>query len=178
MRGAGRVTLSIPAYPGQVAKWTGEWLSTSLRGAEDNDTELPRWRGERFGLPESGVDSVATGGSRVLALVIDLVLASLLTSLFFRPNFQDPALMQSYNLWSVCVWAVITIVPVSFFSFTAGMAVVGIRVARLDGATMVGAWRALVRAALTFLIIPAAIRNGDGRSWLDRLTNTVVVRMR
>lgn len=86
--------------------------------------------------------------------------------------------MQSYNLWSVCVWAVITIVPVSFFSFTAGMAVVGIRVARLDGATMVGVSRALVRAALTFLIIPAAIRNVDGRSWLDRLTGTVVVRMR
>ncbi|WP_084143777.1 RDD family protein [Amycolatopsis taiwanensis] len=160
-----------------MARWTGDWLST-LQGAGTDDTELPRWRGERFGLPESGIGSVATGGSRAVALIIDLVLASLLTSLFFRPNFQDSALMQSYNLWSVCVWAVITIVPVSFFSFTPGMAVMGIRVARLDGATMVGVWRALVRAALTFLIIPAAVRNVDGRSWLDRLTVTVVVRMR
>jgi hypothetical protein len=35
-----------------------------------------------------------------------------------------------------------------------------------------------VRAVLTFLIIPAAVRNIDGRSWLDRLTATVVVRLR
>jgi len=31
---------------------------------------------------------------------------------------------------------------------------------------------------LVFVIIPAAVRNADGRSWLDRLTGTVVIRMR
>ncbi|SFH56296.1 RDD family protein [Amycolatopsis regifaucium] len=86
--------------------------------------------------------------------------------------------MQMFNLWSVGVWAAITIIPVTFFGFTPGMAAVGTRVARLDGAQMVGVWRAVVRAALTFVIIPAAIRNIDGRSWLDRLTGTVVIRMR
>lgn len=131
-----------------------------------------------MGLPETGPDSVARGGSRLLALVLDLVLASLLTSLFIRPVFEDPAVMQNYNLWSVAVWAVITVVPVTFFGFTPGMAVTGIRVARLDGKSMVGPMRALVRAALTFVIIPAAVRNVDGRSWLDRLTGTVVVRLR
>jgi uncharacterized RDD family membrane protein YckC len=141
-------------------------------------SQSPRWPGERFGLLKGGVGSVAAGGSRFLAFVIDLVLASLLTSLFLRPNFQDPVVMNSYNLWAVCVWALITIVPVALFSFTPGMAVTGVRVARLDGATMVGVWRALVRTGLTFLIIPAAVRNLDGRSWLDRLTGTVVVRMR
>lgn len=131
-----------------------------------------------MGLPETGPRSVAGGGSRLLALVLDLVLASLLTSLFMRPVFEDPAIMQDYNLWSVAIWAVITVVPVTFFGFTPGMAVTGIHVARLDGKSMVGPVRALVRAALTFVIIPAAVRNIDGRSWLDRLTGTVVVRMR
>lgn len=176
--GAMRATLWASAYPGRVARWTGEWLSSSLPGAGADNTESPRWRGERLGLPESGVGSVATGGARALAFMIDLVLASLLTSLLLRPNFQDPVLMESYNLWAIGVWAVITVIPVSFFTFTPGMAVTGIRVARLDGATMVGLWRALVRALLTFLIIPAIVRNVDGRSWLDRLTRTVVVRMR
>ncbi len=86
--------------------------------------------------------------------------------------------MQTFNLWSVGVWAVITVIPATFFGFTPGMAAVGIRVARLDGGQMVGAWRAVVRAALTFVILPAAFRNIDGRSWLDRLTGTVVIRMR
>ncbi|GHF17368.1 RDD family protein [Amycolatopsis deserti] len=149
-------------------------MSAPRPGAE----EPPRWRGERLGLPEQGVGAVAGGGTRLLGLVVDLVAASLLTSLFVRPDLQDTAAMQSYNLWSIAVWAVITIIPVSFFGFTLGMFVTGIRVARLDGAQMVGVPRAIVRAALTFVIIPAAIRNADGRSWLDRLTGTVVIRMR
>lgn len=121
---------------------------------------------------------MAGGGARLLGLIIDLVLASLVTTLFVKPDLQDPAVMQTFNLWSVGVWAVITIVSAGFFGFTPGMGAVGIRVGRLDGAQMVGLWRAVVRTALTFVIIPAAIRNIDGRSWLDRLTGTVVVRMR
>ncbi|NKQ59320.1 RDD family protein [Amycolatopsis sp. K13G38] len=129
-------------------------------------------------MPEGGVGSVARGGSRLLGFLIDLVFASLVTSLFFRPNLQDTALMQTYNLWSAAVWAVLTVLPVAFFGYTPGMAVLGIRVARLDGATMTGLWRALVRAALTVVILPAVIRNADGRSWLDRITETVVIRFR
>jgi uncharacterized RDD family membrane protein YckC len=142
------------------------------------DDNAPKWRGEHLRLPETGVGSVARGGSRLLALLLDLVLASLVTTLFVHPEFQNPAVMQTFNLWSIVVWAVLTAVPVAFFGFTPAMAAVGIRVARLDGATMVGPWRALVRAALTAVLIPAAIRNVDGRSWLDRLTSTVVIRMR
>lgn len=122
--------------------------------------------------------SVARGGSRLLAFLVDLVLASLLTSLFVRPQFGDQSVMQTYNLLSIAVWAVITIVPVTFSGFTPGMAVTGIRVARLDGGALVGPLRAFVRTALTVVIIPAAVRNNDGRSWLDRLTGTVVIRMR
>ena len=121
---------------------------------------------------------MAGGGARLVALLIDLVLASLVTSLFLRPNLQDTALMQTYNLWSGAVWAVITVIPVAVVGFTPGMAVMGVRVARLDGATMVNLWRAIVRGALTCLILPAVIRNADGRSWLDRATGTVVVRFR
>lgn len=86
--------------------------------------------------------------------------------------------MQNFNLWSGGVWAIISVVSAGFFGFTPGMGVAGIRVARLDGAALVGPPRALVRAVLTFVIIPAAVRNADGRSWLDRLTGTVVIRMR
>lgn len=167
-----------PAYPGWVARWTGEWLPGAGDGTTAGGEGTQRWRGERLGLPQSGVGSVAGGGARLLGLIIDLVLASLVTTLFVTPSLQDPAVMQTFNLWSVGVWAAITAIPAAFFGFTPGMAAVGIRVARLDGAQMVGVWRAVVRAALTFVIIPAAIRNIDGRSWLDRLTGTVVIRMR
>ncbi|WP_290053394.1 RDD family protein [Amycolatopsis solani] len=129
-------------------------------------------------MPESGVGSAATGGARLLGLIVDLVVAALVTAIFLHPSLQDSAAMQAFNLWSGGVWAIISVVSAGFFGFTPGMGVVGIRVARLDGAALLGPPRALVRAVLTFFIIPAAVRNADGRSWLDRLTGTVVVRLR
>ena len=164
-----------PAYPGWVARWTGEWLPGTGESRQDADQ---RWPGEKFGLPESGVGSAASGGARLLGLIVDLVIAALVTAIFLHPSLQDPAAMQNFNLWSGGVWAVISVLSAGFFGFTPGMGIVGIRVARLDGAALVGPLRALVRAALTFVIIPAAVRNADGRSWLDRLTGTVVIKMR
>ncbi len=121
---------------------------------------------------------MAGGGIRLVALLVDLVLGALITALFVPYDLQNVAAMQTFNLWAGAAWALITVVPVTFFGITPGMAVVGIRVARLDGATMVGAWRALVRMALTVLLLPPLVRNADGRSWLDRATGTVVIRMR
>jgi uncharacterized RDD family membrane protein YckC len=161
-----------------VARWTGEWLPGTGDGGQSTDQDSARWPGEKFGLPESGVGSAATGGARLLGLVVDLVIAALVTAIFLHPSLQDPVAMQNFNLWSGGVWAVISVLSAGFFGFTPGMGVVGIRVARLDGAALVGPVRALVRAVLTFFLIPAAVRNADGRSWLDRLTGTVVVRLR
>ncbi|MFR9729139.1 RDD family protein [Saccharopolyspora sp. MS10] len=127
-----------------------------------------RWRGERLGLPESGQGSVATGGRRLLGFLVDIVLAALVAALFTAPELPGN--------WSLLSWFLITVVPVAFFGFTPGMLLTGIWVARADGAGAVGVWRAVVRCALTGLLVPAVIRNGDGRSWLDRLTGTVVVR--
>ncbi|ASR34406.1 hypothetical protein BAY61_04690 [Prauserella marina] len=161
-----------------MARWTGEWLSSLSAGGYAGDQEPPRWPGEHLGLPQDGIGAVAGSGRRFVALLADLIVASLLTSIFIRPDYENLARMQEYNLWSLAVWAFITIVPAAIAGFTPGMAMFGLRVARLDGAKLVGAWRAVVRTILTFLIIPAAVRNADNRGWHDRLTNTVVVQMR
>ncbi|WP_433871967.1 hypothetical protein [Saccharopolyspora sp. CA-218241] len=48
-------------------------------------------------------------------------------------------------------------------------------VARVDGRSMVGPVRAVLRCALTLVIIPAVVWNFDGRSWHDRWTGTIVL---
>lgn len=136
--------------------------------AAREDDDLPRWRGERLGLPESGTGAVAPPSRRALAFLIDIVMAALITWSFTAP---DPP-----RSWSLLVWALITIVPVSIFGFTPGMAATRIWVARVDGTMLVGVPRAVLRCLLTSLLVPAVLWNLDGRSWHDRLSQTVVLR--
>lgn len=142
------------------------------------EVERQQWPGERLGLPESGPGSAASRGARLVALILDLVLASLVTSLFVRYDLNSPETMATFQWWAVLVWFAISVVSVSFFGFTAGKALLGMRVVRLDGSAMVGPVRGLPRSVLTALLLPAAICDSDGRGLHDKLCATVVVRTR
>ncbi|HEV7647730.1 MAG TPA: RDD family protein [Actinophytocola sp.] len=156
-----------------MSRWTGSWLSGPGAAATPQD-----WPGERLGLPRSGPGSIASRGARLGALLVDLVIAALVTSLFVRVDVANPDVMRTFNYWSLLVWFLITVGAVSFFGFTAGMAALGIRVARLDGATMVGPLRTIPRTALTAILIPAVVWDADTRGMHDKAVGTVVVRTR
>ena len=158
-----------------MSRVTGSWLSGGIGETGDEPQE---WPGERLGLPQAGPGSVAPRGVRLLALLIDLVLMSLVTSLFVEFDVNRPEVMQQFNYTSVVVWFVITSVMITLFGFTAGKALLGLRVVRLDGEPMVGPVRAVPRTLLTALLLPAAIADADSRGLHDRVTGTVVVRTR
>lgn len=159
-----------------MARWTETWLSGI--GSTGVETEQGRWPGEKLGLPAEGVGSAAGGGQRLAAFLLDLLAAAMITTLFVRPEFDSVDAMQQYNWSSVGMWAVLTVPSAAFLSMTPGMALLGIRVGRLDGAAVVGLPRALVRCVLSALLVPPAVRNADGRGLHDRATGTVVVRLR
>lgn len=128
-----------------------------------------QWPGRRFGAPEKGAGSVADGGRRVGAFLIDILLSAGIAW-----AFTAPAAPQN---WSLVPWGVMTVVGVALFGQTPGHAIVGIRVATFGApgkGKFVGLW-AIPRAVLVTLIVPAAIRDSDGRSLHDRLCHTVVV---
>ncbi len=154
---------------------TGSWLSGGIGETGDEQQE---WPGQRLGLPKDGPGSVATRGARLLALLVDLVLMALVTSLFVEVDVNRPDVMQRFNYLSVLVWFGITARMISLFGFTAGKALFGLRVVRLDGRPMVGPLRAVPRTVLTALLLPAAIGDADGRGLHDKATGTVVVRTR
>jgi hypothetical protein len=161
-------------YSGGVTRWTGSWLSgpsAALEpGADAGDKQPQRYRGERLGLPEEGPGSVSSTGSRALALLIDAVLSGLVAGLFTAPELP--------RNWSLLAWFLITVTAVSFFGFTPGMRMLGIRVARLGDTPMVGPLRAIPRTLLVAVLLPAVIWDADGRGVHDKLVGTVVVRTR
>lgn len=165
-----------------MRNWIGSWLAGSGPAPASDVTPesdpIQRYRGERLGLPPSGPGSVASLGRRFGAFVLDCLIASLITSMFVHPDFMRTDSMQTLNYWAVLTWLLITVVSTAFFGFTPGMAACGIRVARLDGATMVGPLRALVRAVLVAILIPAVVWDVDHRGLHDRAVGTIVLNMR
>lgn len=154
------------------------WLAGTTPQTSASANAVQDYPGQRLGLPEKGAGSVASMGKRFIAFVIDCLVAALITSFFVHPHLTDPASMQAQNYWSLLVWALIAVVGTSFFGITVGMAMLRIRVIRIDNTAMVGPLRALPRAVLVALIVPAVIWNSDYRGLHDRLAGTIVVNVR
>jgi uncharacterized RDD family membrane protein YckC len=152
-----------------MARWIESWLPGATSG-----TDGP-YPGERLGLPAAGVNSVAGLGRRLGALAIDWLLAYGIAALLTGPGaLGDPNL----GWYVLGIWYLLTAVPVAVFGASAGMVALGIRVASLDSAAVVGVPRALLRTAMVALVLPPLARDEDGRGWHDRATRTVVVRTR
>jgi len=137
----------------------GSWLSGTL-GAGDTAT----YPGERFGLPKEGRGSVATIGRRLLALLVDWLLCSLIALAIFHSRW-----------WTLAIFAAETYLLTALTGFTVGKRLLGIRVARMDGRPVGFVW-ALVRTALLLTVVPALITDRDLRGLHDRAANTIVIR--
>jgi uncharacterized RDD family membrane protein YckC len=135
-----------------------------VRDAEPPSQE--RRRGASLGLPAEGPGSLAPFGARVRAYLVDAISAGLLTILLFGPG---------RGFVTLAVFAVITVVSLTLFGQTAGMRLVGLRLAHPRQGERLAWWRAVVRTALLCALVPALVVDADGRGLHDRLTDTAVV---
>ncbi len=139
----------------------------------DRDASPPsqqRVRGASLGLPEAGPGSLASFGTRVLAYLVDAVIAALVAALFTAPDLP--------RTWSLLSFGLIYVVTLVAFGQTPGMRMLGLRLAHPAEGQRLALWRAVVRTALLVLLIPALVVDADGRGLHDRLTDTAVVRER
>lgn len=111
-------------------------------------------------------------GRRLAALTIDWLLGYGVAALFVGPTVSS----QPFTVLGV--WFLLTVVPVAILGSSAGMTALGIRVALIGQAAVVGVPRAVLRTALIALVVPPLIRDSDGRGWHDRAARTIVVRTR
>jgi uncharacterized RDD family membrane protein YckC len=125
------------------------------------------WPGKRLGLPEAGRRSVGRLGRRLLAILIDWGLASLIVYLFFRP---DPVALKVLALF-----AVLQVLFLLVLNGSLGHLIMGLRVVPVVPGYL-GIWRPFVRTILLCLFIPAVIYDKDQRGVHDRWAGTILVR--
>ena len=138
-------------------------------------TDVYRYPGNRLGLPEDGPGSVAGWGRRLVAIFLDWVIASLVASAVLqRPLFSGSNELSGLQL---VMFVLMTALLVGLLGYTIGHRILDLQVISLDGRP-VGLPRALLRAVLVGLLIPAVIFDRDRRGLHDRAAGTIVVRRR
>ncbi len=131
--------------------------------------------GRPFGLPVEGPGSVAGWGRRVAALFVDWFASLAIAGLLSEPLGWDTA--RGRSLGPILVLFVVTSLLVGLLGTSLGHRLLGVRVARLDGRTVVGIPRAMLRSLLLCLVIPAVIYDKDRRGLHDLAAGTIVVRI-
>jgi uncharacterized RDD family membrane protein YckC len=133
----------------------------------------PGYPGETLGLQQSGPGSLASMGRRLVALLIDWLIAGGLAVLVVGPG---AILNQATSTLQFVVWLVLGVISVRLFGFTPGQLALGLQVAAVNGRLPVGIGRLLARGLLIFLVVPPLFTDSDGRGLQDRVTGTAVVR--
>ncbi|WP_298228361.1 RDD family protein [Gryllotalpicola sp.] len=130
--------------------------------------------GERLGLPETGRGSVARLGRRILALLVDGVIADLVTlAVFGGAAWGDP---NGPTQWApLVVFTVLQILGILTIGGSIGHRLLGLRVAALPG-TPPRWWRPVVRSLLLAVVVPALVWDSDQRGFHDKVAGTVLIR--
>ncbi|MGQ0623513.1 MAG: RDD family protein [Sporichthyaceae bacterium] len=147
----------------------GSWLSGPRSLAEATGAQVPP-PGKRLGLPEQGPNSVAGLSRRLAATFLDWMIAQLIAALFMPGSSAGE---RSFAV--LLAFVVINVALVTTVGAGCGGRLLGLRVARLDGANpSLGA--VLIRTLGIALVIPPLFNDRDYRGLHDRAARTVVVR--
>ena len=134
------------------------------------------WPGKRLGLPERGPRSIARPGRRFAAIILDWIIATTISVVFFTPGETILDRLGASNATATLVaFAILQVAFIATAGGSLGHLVFGMRVVPLTP-TWVGVLRPLGRTALLCLFIPAVIWDRDQRGMHDRLAGTVLVR--
>jgi uncharacterized RDD family membrane protein YckC len=124
--------------------------------------------------PEPGPGTVAGFGQRVLAFLIDGLLADVI-AIIVNGGYHRGA-RQSLSV--AVAFLLIELVFVSVAGQTPGMRVVGIAVLRYDTRGRPAVRWVAVRTLLLATVLPALFTDGSGRAMHDRAAGTVTARTR
>lgn len=147
------------------------WLQGPKQTLEDQGYDFG-YKGERLGLPPGGPGSVAPMGRRLLALIVDWLASVLIAQLLFARDGRVAP-------WAtMAIFAVMTIVLVTFGGSSFGQRIFGVRIVAVPGSGMLPFYRVVIRTVLLCLVVPPVIWDRDQRGLHDKAARSVAVRFR
>jgi uncharacterized RDD family membrane protein YckC len=141
--------------------------------------DTPDYPGKQFGLPMTGPMSVAPMGRRLIALIVDWLLCTLIVSsltghVLFGSAQDHNYFAAQYGTLGLFALEVYLLTAIS--GLTVGKRLLRIRAIRTDGSNPGFGWAAL-RTVLLLFVIPACLTDRDQRGLHDRAADTIVVRL-
>ncbi len=135
------------------------------------ETNDARYAGSSLGLPAAGPGSLAPLGRRLVAVIVDWVIAQLVaTSVLGARVTQGGA-----SSWVVlAVFFVLTAGALMAVGATFGHWLLGLQLRQVRPGRFPR--QVLARTVLLCLFVPAVLSGGDGRGFHDRWAGTVLVR--
>jgi uncharacterized RDD family membrane protein YckC len=128
--------------------------------------------GQRLGLPAEGHGSLATWRARIFALVIDWAACMGLAVLLFGPGVMTGS---GWRAWMILATFFVQSTLLSWLAGgSLGQLICRLAVVRLDRKPL-GIARAVLRAALISLALPAVVIGADRRNLADLTVATVVI---
>ena len=122
-----------------------------------------------YGVIDLTTVPMASFGRRLGALVIDWALCTVVAGLFVDDLRANP--------WpQLGVFVLVNAFFLGLFGQTPGMALLRVRCVSIADGGAIGLPRAIIRAVLLALVIPALINDGNGRGLHDRAARSVVIR--
>lgn len=131
--------------------------------------------GAALGLPASGRGALASWRARLSALVIDWGASMAVAVGAFGGGVFEPNSWRSFMV--LAVFFVQKALLTAFVGSSFGQLITGVGVTRVGGGP-VGLFRAVARAAMVCLVVPAVVIGPDRRALDDLALGTVVVNRR
>jgi len=126
--------------------------------------------------PTTVVPRTATFASRVVALLLDWLIANVVAFAIVRNGAMFSAPTTALDLAPLAVYATETWLFTGLFGASLGQLIRGIGVVQRDGQP-IGLWRALIRTILILFVIPPLVVL-DGRGLHDKAVDTVILMRR
>lgn len=134
-----------------------------------------KYAGERLGLPETGHQSVARLGRRVVALILDWASAILITMLITGSSYISIASSNAGQLTILAVFIGLQILGIWAIGGSMGHRLCGMYLVNVHGGSL-DPWRPVVRSVLLGLVIPALVWDSDQRGFHDKIAGTILLR--